>query len=119
MAPDCTVRWIMPAPPAVAPEDPTPRVTAEAVRLEIERALDVAARAAAEGAGRVAARDRELAGRLGELSRSARDAGVPVERVIVLLKEVWAPHAEARVRATDPRLAALVSACIAGYHRDP
>jgi len=104
----------------VTPEDSSPRLTAEAVRLEIERALHVAAPAtAAEGDGRAAARDRELAGRLGELSRSAHDAGLPVERVIVLLKEVWVPHAESRVRATDPRLAALVSACIAGYYRDP
>ena len=100
-------------------DPPPPRMTAEAVRREIERMLDAAARAAAaDVGGRAAARDRVLAGRLGEVSRSAHDAGVPVERVIVLLKEAWAPHAESRVRGADPRLAALVSACIAGYFGD-
>jgi hypothetical protein len=102
---------------AMTPADPPRRVTAEAVRLEIERAIDAAARAGATGgAGRPATRDRELAGRLGSLARSAHDAGMPVERVIVLLKEAWAPQGERRVRATEPRLAALVSACIAGYY---
>ena len=109
------------------PDAPRP-LSDERLRLAIADA--VAAEARARGPqpgehGRVAppdaAREAELAARLREVCRAAHDARIPVERVIVLLKEVWTHGTDEhlRVRASDPRLAALVSACIATYYGDP
>jgi hypothetical protein len=55
------------------------------------------------------------------LCDAARRAELPVERVLVLLKQFWqARTADVPLRAgpTDDRLARLVSACITMYYRD-
>ena len=56
---------------------------------------------------------------LNALCGAARRADMPVERVLVLLKQLWqARTADVPLRAgpTDDRLARLVSACIAIYY---
>lgn len=76
---------------------------------EVARAV-TAHRANDEGAMREA---------LEALCADARRAGMPIERVLVLLKQMWqARTADVPLRAgpTDDRLARLVSTCIAMYY---
>jgi len=56
---------------------------------------------------------------LNELCDRGRGAELPVERLIVLLKELWqddAPKSSVRARASSNQLARLVSACIVSYY---
>lgn len=58
---------------------------------------------------------------LHSLCSGARQAELPIERVLVQLKRAWqarAADAPLRTGPTDEHLARLVSACIAMYYRD-
>ncbi len=63
--------------------------------------------------------DVETMAALDDLCAAARHAGMPIERVLVLLKQLWQPRtADVPLRAgpTDDRLARLVSSCISRYY---
>lgn len=96
--------------PAPAPDEASPvagRMAEPALRaVAAQRAGDEAATATA----------------LQELCDEAHRGELPVERVIVLLKELWQantpPERPARSRVSPNRLAQLVSACIVAYYQE-
>lgn len=62
-----------------------------------------------------------LAMELDGLCGDARRAGLPVERVIVVLKQLWqarAPEEPPRTRVSADQLARLVSDCIIAYYHE-
>lgn len=70
-------------------------------------------------AGHSVGDDALVADALHSLCASARHAGVPIERVLIQLKQLWQTRTDdAPIRAgpADDRLARLVSACISIYY---
>jgi hypothetical protein len=106
--------------PAPRTSSPSARPASEAIRPALAELVAAELRAGARGPAadrRPAERDRHLRA----VCRVAHDAGVPVERVLVLLKAELARAAADRpavaLRRLEERLAGLISACIATYYR--
>lgn len=101
-------------------QDPVPGTTSsssagETAQAEIWLAEHVQRAVQAHGASDEVA----MAEALQSLCGAARRANLPIERVLVLIKQIWqARTADVPLRGgpTDDRLARLVSACISRYY---
>ena len=110
--------------PAPQTPPPAPRAASEAIQPALADLVAAALRAGALGPsanGSTAPAPDGLSRRLRAVCRISHDAGVPVERILVLLKAEWAraaadhpPHAR---RQLEERLAGLITACIATFYR--
>ncbi len=95
-------------------ERPTTVVSRAQLRDVTDGAIRRALRAAARGAF-----DDELRSALDDACTAARDHGVPVEQLIILLKECWGelPKTQCVVRSeADVTIARVVTMCIRVYY---
>lgn len=103
-----------PATPAVSAP---PALSGETARAEVWLAEHVQRAVTAHSTND----EQAVAEALQTLCSAARRAELPVERILVLLKQFWQSRsADLPLRAgpTDDRLARLVSACITTYYRE-